>query len=77
MPYFDSLKTNRERLGIRIAALAKAAGVDRSTVSRIEKHHNSTPETLHAIINALNELGANGRLSYEDVVSDISKFGGR
>jgi len=77
MPYFDSLKTIRERAGIRVSVLAKSAGVDRSTITRIEKHHNSTPETLHSIINALNSNKSVGNLEYEEVVTETSKFGGK
>lgn len=73
MPYFDDLKTVRERAGIRIATLSRKAEVDRSTISRIEKHHNATPETLHAIVNALNALGCD--VIYEKVVTTTSKFG--
>jgi len=75
MPYFDDLKTIRERSGIRVSALAKAAAVDRSTVTRVEKHHNATPETLHSIINALNSLGCNGTIEYEKLVTETSRFG--
>jgi transcriptional regulator with XRE-family HTH domain len=78
MPYFDDLKTYRERAGIRIAALARAAGIDRSTVTRVENHKNSTPETLHMIINALNDLyyRNNGALvAYDVVVTLNSKYG--
>ncbi|MBC8386231.1 MAG: helix-turn-helix transcriptional regulator [Gammaproteobacteria bacterium] len=77
MPYFDSLKTIRERSGIRVSALAKEAKVDRSTVTRVEKHHNSTPETLHSIVNALNTIGSNGTIKYEEVITETSKFGGK
>lgn len=77
MPYFDTLKTSRERKGIRISKLAKEAGLDRSTITRVEKHHNSTPETLHAIVNALNVIDANNPIEYEDVITEVSKFGGQ
>ena len=77
MPYFDSLKTTRERSGIRVSALAKEAKVDRSTVTRVEKHHNSTPETLHSIVNALNSIGSNSTIKYEEVITETSKFGGK
>ena len=77
MPYFDSLKTIRERSGIRVSALAKEAKVDRSTITRVEKHHNSTPETLHSIVNALNSLGCNGTIKYEEVITETSRFGGK
>ena len=77
MPYFDSLKTIRERSGIRVAALAKAAKVDRGTVTRIEKHQNSTPETLHSIVNALNFINSSDAIKYEDVITKTSKFGGK
>lgn len=80
MPFFDNLKTIRERAGIRVSALAKAAGLDRGTISRIEKHSNSTPPTLHSIVNALNELHYNNGkspISYNDVVTEISKYGGK
>lgn len=81
MPYFDTLKTLRERSGLKIAVLAKEADVDRSTITRIEKHHNSTPETLHAVINALNALNALKKhgvtIKYEDVITEKSKCGGK
>lgn len=77
MPYFDSLQTIRERAGVRVSSLAKSAGVDRSTITRIEKHHNSTPETLHSIINALNNNKSVDTLDYEDVVTETSEYGGK
>lgn len=80
MPYFDTLRTLREKAGIRLSALAKASGLDRGTISRVEKHENSTPTTLNAIINALNNLHYNkngAALSYEDVVTEKSRYGGR
>jgi len=75
MPFFDSLETVRERAGVRVSTLAKDAGVDRSTITRIEKHYNSTPETLHSIINALNNYKSVNDIKYEEVVTEISKFG--
>ena len=77
MPYFDSLKTIREHSGIRVATLAKEADVDRGTIARIEKHHNSTLETLHSVINALNTISPNSTIKYEDVITEISIFGGK
>lgn len=81
MPYFDTLKTLRERAGIRVSILAKKARVDRGTIARIEKHHNSTPETLHSVINSLNSLhyenNAEGPIDYETVVTEESKYGGK
>lgn len=79
MPYFDDLKTIRERAGIRVSALARAAGIDRGTIARVEKHNKSTAATLHSIVNALNELHYNNGtspISYNDVVTETSKFGG-
>ena len=52
--FYDNLKTHRQKAGLKIAALARAAGVGESTIRRIEKHEASTVETLNAIINALN-----------------------
>lgn len=80
MLYFDDLKTLRERAGIRKSALAKAAGLDRGTITRVEKHHNSTSPTLNAIVNALNTLYYSDKgespISYDDVVTETSRFGG-
>jgi len=75
MPFFDNLKTIREHAGINIATLAKKANIDRGTVTRIEKHYNSTTTTLHSIINALNNLNPSNQIQYEDVVTETSKFG--
>ncbi len=79
MAYFDTLKTLRESAGIKISVLAKEAEIDRSTIVRIEKHKNSTPTTLHSIVNSLNNIySKKGResISYELVITEDSKFGG-
>ncbi len=79
MAYFDTLKTLRESAGIKISVLAKEAEIDRSTIVRIEKHKNSTPTTLHSIVNSLNNIySKKGResISYELVITENSKFGG-
>lgn len=50
-----NLQTWRQRRGMSVSALARAAGVSKSTVSELERH-NSNPslDTLWALANALN-----------------------
>lgn len=79
MPYIDTLKTIRVNAGIRIVDLAKASGLDRGTISRVEKHYSATPETLNAIINTLNKLyyrRIRSVILYDDVVTKVSRYGG-
>lgn len=78
LAFFDDCKTFRQRAGLTISELARAAGVDRTTISKIEKHHAARYETLMCVINALNSshYAANGAAVDPSVVlSMTSRFG--
>ena len=80
MPFLDNLKTLRERAGISMSALARAANVDRGTIVRVERHDASRTETLMRLINALNELyyrKSGALLVPETLITEKSRFGGR
>lgn len=77
MPYFDELRTFRERAGITMSKLAREAKVDRATISRAEKHKNLTSYSLRKIIHALNEIHyttQGSSIDYDKVVSELSKY---
>ena len=54
--HFPNLRSCREKAGLSKAALAKAAGVDRGTVTRLEDGDPGRKETLIRLTNALNDL---------------------
>jgi transcriptional regulator with XRE-family HTH domain len=77
--YFDDLHTRRQRAGLTVSELAKAAGIDRGTITRAERHHACRYETLVKLVNVLNEkfFSRNGAsLSPETEISHTSRFGG-
>lgn len=76
--YFDELKTYRERAGVSIAELARRAEVDRSTVSRAEKHHAIRTDLLVKITNALNDAyykGNGGPVDFYSMITTRSRHG--
>ena len=81
MPYyFDDQRTFRERAGVTRSLLAREADVDRGTVTRSEKHHPCTKESLVRIINGLNKLyyQNNGTgIDPDKVLSERSRYGNR
>lgn len=69
--YFNDLRSIRERSGLRVADLARAAHVDRSTISRVERHQGLTLHTALKILDALKDLNAiDTSVTLSDVVSD-------
>jgi transcriptional regulator with XRE-family HTH domain len=78
MPFIDTFHSLRERAGLRIASVAKAADLSRDTITRIEQHKNCTPETLVRAVEALNKLhyrGNGAALDPDALISVTSKFG--
>ena len=78
MAYLDDLKTYRVGAGLTISALARATGLDRATIKRVESHHNCRDETLVRIVHALNNLhySKNGcALAPDRLISTNSRFG--
>lgn len=78
MPYFDDLKTYRERAGLRKSELADKTGLDRGTIHRAEKHYNCMYESLAKIVNTLNEVHytENGKaLDVNLAITETSRFG--
>ena len=78
MPFVDNYKTLRERAGLRVSTVAKAADLSRDTIARIEKHKPCTTETLVRAVNALNSLhyAHNGQaLNPDSLIVDKSTFG--
>ena len=51
---FPRCKTLRESAGMRIQQLAKEAGVDRNTVSNIEKNKPISKPIMYRVFNVLN-----------------------
>lgn len=77
--YYDDLASHRIDAGLRVKELADLAGIDRTTISRVEKHHQSTPETLSKIVTALNDRHYDMRgktLDFHKVVTKKSRYGG-
>jgi len=75
--FIDDLRTFRVRAGLKIAELARLASVDRSTISRIERHQPSTEETLNRIVNCLNDAyySKKGKpLLHNVVITKTSKY---
>lgn len=60
----NHLKKFRTDEGIKRASLARKAVVSDRTTQRIESGHESTPETLHRLLNALNALRAKRASEY-------------
>lgn len=77
--YYDDLESHRIEAGLRIKELADLAGVDRTTITRIERHHKSSAETLSKVVTALNDAYFEKRgktLNPQIVITQKSRFGG-
>ena len=78
MPYIDTFRTLRVGPGISISRVAKAAGISRDTIQRIEKHLNAREETLVSAVHALNTLhykANGGLLDPASLITSTSKYG--
>jgi DNA-binding XRE family transcriptional regulator len=79
MPYIDGFRTLRVAAGLKKAVVARTAGISADTVDRIEKHHNSTHETLTAAVHALNTLYYNREgkpLDPLSLITETTAYGG-
>ncbi|WP_128566313.1 helix-turn-helix domain-containing protein [Methylobacterium crusticola] len=78
MPFIDNFQTLREGAGLRKAEVGEAAKVSADTITRVERHKNSSTETLVKLVNALNDLYYNKKgipIDAFKVVTQDSKFG--
>ena len=77
MPFIDEFKTLRVGAGIRVARVAREAGLSEDTVQRIEKHHNVSRVSCVAAIEALNRLyyDVKKTLVAAELITDYSRKG--
>jgi len=61
----NHLKRYRSVEGIKRSVLGRKAEVSERTIHRIESGHESTPETLHRLVNAVNKLRTKRTTDYE------------
>lgn len=67
--YLHRCETLRQQAGLSIAKLAQKAGVDRGTVTKIERHQGVMGDKVGSVFKALNDAHE-GSLVFEVEVTD-------
>lgn len=69
--FLHRCETLRQQAGLSVAKLAQKAGVDRGTVSKIERHQGAMGDKVGSVFTALNDTDAHkGALVFEIEVTD-------
>jgi len=67
----NNLEGIRTEEGIKRAALARQAELSEKTVKRVESGDESTPVTLHSILNALNVLRKKPKRAADYTIKEV------